>query len=320
MAGKPEATSLEGYLRIIRRDIEVENAFFRGQSKRVIDDYILRPSIGRYDFLSHKNMNDIAEYEEDVLEIFKNHVRGHDVLEAKNPWEYLALAQHHGLPTRYMDWSTNPLVALYFATRNTSFDENKKPFDSAVYVLTSNPKSLAAVEKELRHQKDKDEEKAKNKAVDLTTQETTAQNDEDPYAAYGIGEIASLGAPVIQPLDEATEYENRQSQAEPISETTYSSPLNLTENIIYYPPHISPRIRAQDGVLLACYNPLNEIEEKDYIEIIIKAEAHKEIRKQLNKCGIFDRQLFPDVDGCSKWLKYNQFEVPQDNYVLSKEG
>lgn len=290
-----EIKSFDDYLNAIHKELganggQKRRLYFRGQSKRVQEGYTLKPSIARYPHISKLAFVELEQLECEVLETFSNHLLTYVQHRPQTQWEELAIAQHHGLPTRFMDWTTNPLVAIYFAVRNTQGNNN----DSAVYVLISNPKRYA----DLRREQPTEVESAPD-ATEIENEDAG-----DVYEDFGLDTTATH--------DTETDTSKTDAESKPTviaGPAELPSPFKITENIIYDPPHVSPRIRAQDGVLLACWQPMNDLDEKDYLEIVIKQSAHDEIRRRLDQYGVFDKQLFPDLDGIAKWLKYRAYEI-----------
>jgi hypothetical protein len=202
-------------------------------------------------------------------------------------WHLLAIAQHHGLPTRLLDWTYSPYVALHFATAS----HNKFDVDGVIWAVNFQ-EAHERLPKVLREMLEY--EGAQAFTVELLTN--------------------------IKP-------EKRVTTAEESAFHEFVETLNqfdqLSDNgeflLFFEPPSIDDRIVNQFALFSVMPNSQRRIDEwlienPDLLRrIIIPAEFKWECRDKLDQCNITERVLFPGLDGLSSWLRrhYSPKEIAQ---------
>lgn len=133
MAEAAAVQTLWNYVITHRHMEQLPNTFkriYRGQA----EEWPLLPCL----FREPNTVRLVKKNECRILEAFKDYfrfteeeftaeIRAKNPSKPKNDWDWLSFGQHFGLPTRLLDWSANPLKALFFAVE-------KSPKAPIVYV------------------------------------------------------------------------------------------------------------------------------------------------------------------------------------------
>jgi len=120
-----------------------DDLLFRGQPS---DDPLV-PRIGRITLREKEALPDV---EQTMLTEFKRQALPLLDFRPESDWDWLALAQHHYMATRLLDWTTNPFTALWFAVEKPPArnPKTKSKLPAVVWVFNASKKDYVS-DKEL---------------------------------------------------------------------------------------------------------------------------------------------------------------------------
>ena len=129
--------SLEAYISLIERlrANRGGDLWYRGCGKVT---HTLKSSLYRHK--QSKTIEDLMLLEKNLIARFQQRSIPFHSRALTDPWEWLFLMQHYGVPTRLLDWSESPLMALFFAVTlaHHKLDSRGQPVfngDAAIWLL-----------------------------------------------------------------------------------------------------------------------------------------------------------------------------------------
>jgi hypothetical protein len=273
-----KVTSLSEFVATVRKVRESwrtpahRELWFRGESR--LHDTLLRPELFRpRSNLPLKPTAELLKIENDLYEDFRRcatQFSTETIPDEDWDWDSYFLMQHHGGPTRLLDWSDGALMALHFALRNKK-DERS---NAVVYVMEPyRLKERIMAESEI--------EIVKTRWRTYVTSHPSQELDEDDwdrtYLPSDDEDLAELPIPVV--------------------------PLLLDF------PHITRRVAAQRsrfmvfGTAPAWLSAELEKPDSSIRAIPIDGACSYQIRLELRDSGVTESVIFPDLDGLGRELR-----------------